>query len=485
MSPIKSLRTLCRLILTVAYMLSLDHLAAAQFETRSFEPTVQAPWGALVADFNHDGKLDLAVTTCNSADQVGIMLGNGDGTFQPPVSYNVEACPGVPVAGDFNGDGNLDLAVAIYKQNGQFNALAVLLGNGDGTFRNPSYVPTPPFPYFVQVGDFNNDGILDLLTIEPSPNVLSVSLGNGDGTFQPYIESPIPLRDYAIAVGDFNNDGRLDVAGTFEFGSASSVQIMLGNGNGTFTYSQSYLVPDPAAITAARLTASNNVDLVVANDSAVVANGISVLLGNGDGTFQPAVNYPTASPTWVAVGDLDGDGVPDIAVANIFALNSLYESSVSVLKGNGDGTFQPGISYRTGQQTRFVGLGDLNGDRKVDIVAPSYQLDNVFVLLNSGVVSFSPSTPLNFKKQAVGTTSNPQTVTLTNTGTTALKIASMKASTEFAVTSTCGSSVAAGANCTISATFSPTKKGAVQGTISIIDSASSKPQVIELLGTGT
>jgi len=101
------------------------------------------------------------------------------------------------------------------------------------------------------------------------------------------------------------------------------------------------------------------------------------------------------------------------------------------------------------------------------------------------VVSFSPTTPLNFEKEAVGKTSAPQTVTLTNTGSAELKIQSMKASAEFAVTSTCGARVAPGAECTISATFSPTKQGAQQGTISIIDNASSKPQVIELLGTGT
>jgi hypothetical protein len=101
------------------------------------------------------------------------------------------------------------------------------------------------------------------------------------------------------------------------------------------------------------------------------------------------------------------------------------------------------------------------------------------------VASFSPTTPLNFGKQDVGITSAPQTVTLTNRGSTELKIQSIKASAEFAVTSTCGARVAPGANCKISATFSPTKQGAAQGTISIIDNASTKPQVIELLGTGT
>jgi hypothetical protein len=130
-------------------------------------------------------------------------------------------------------------------------------------------------------------------------------------------------------------------------------------------------------------------------------------------------------------------------------------------------------------------FGGVNGDHKPDLVLLDLDALSVIAMLNTGVVTFSPTTPLNFKKQAVGKTGAPQTVKLTNTGATELKIQSMKASAEFAMKSTCGDRVAPGAKCTISATFSPTKQGAQQGTISIIDNASSKPQVIELLGTGT
>jgi hypothetical protein len=138
-----------------------------------------------------------------------------------------------------------------------------------------------------------------------------------------------------------------------------------------------------------------------------------------------------------------------------------------------------------GEETRFVGVGDFNGDHQVDIVAPSYNLDDVFVLLNTGVVKFFPTSPLTFKPQTVGTTSPPQTVTLTNTGVKALKILSMKVQGQFDMTSTCGSSLAAGANCSISVTFSPKTQGAKTGIVAVDDSASSKPQVIELSGTGT
>ncbi len=119
------------------------------------------------------------------------------------------------------------------------------------------------------------------------------------------------------------------------------------------------------------------------------------------------------------------------------------------------------------------------------MVAGNYLGNSVVTLLNTGAVTFSPTTPLNFKKQAAGTTSQPQKVKLTNTGKTELKISAMKATGQFGMSSTCGESVAAGATCTISVTFSPKTQGVTSGTVMIEDSASSKPQVIELAGTGT
>jgi Abnormal spindle-like microcephaly-assoc'd, ASPM-SPD-2-Hydin/FG-GAP-like repeat len=188
---------------------------------------------------------------------------------------------------------------------------------------------------------------------------------------------------------------------------------------------------------------------------------------------------PANAPIWVTAADLNGDGKQDLVGANI-----LFPTGVTVVMGNGDGTFQPPILYPDGDLNRFVAVGDFNGDRRPDIVVPEYGAGNVTVLLNTGVVSFSPTTPLSFKKQKTGTTSAPQSVTLTNTGKTALKISSMKATGQFGMTSTCGSSVAAKANCTISVKFSPKSKGAKSGTVTINDSASSKPMVIELSGTG-
>jgi hypothetical protein len=143
------------------------------------------------------------------------------------------------------------------------------------------------------------------------------------------------------------------------------------------------------------------------------------------------------------------------------------------------------VSYSLGNETAAQASGDFNGDHKTDVVVADFLGNSVITLLNTGVVNFSPTTPLDFSKQATGTTSVPQTVTLTNTGAEALHIASMVVKGQFQMTSTCGASVAAGGYCEISVTFSPQSKGAKSGTVILEDSASSKPQVIELAGTGT
>ena len=239
---------------------------------------------------------------------------------------------------------------------------------------------------------------------------------------------------------------------------------------------------DPQAITAADLTRDGKLDLVVANNA---TSSISVLSGNGDGSFQPPVNYPTDFPIWVAVADFNGDGKPDIVVANFLTLNDINKSTLSVFVGNGDGTFQGGVTYPVSREPRFVAVGDFDGDHKLDVAAAGYRFDNLSVLLNTGVVSFSPTAPIVFARQLEGTSSAPQTVTLTNTGTQALKISSMEVQGQFGVSSDCGSSVAPGARCTINATFTPLSIGSKVGTILIRDSASTQPQVIELAGTGT
>jgi hypothetical protein len=180
------------------------------------------------------------------------------------------------------------------------------------------------------------------------------------------------------------------------------------------------------------------------------------------------------------VTDFNGDGVPDLAVSSGFDI-----SGVSVFLGNGDGTFQGSSFYPTARVSGPLATGDFNGDRKPDIIAGDVDGELAFLLLNTGAVAFSPTTPPTFKSQSIGTTSVPKKVKLSNSSKTALKISSMKASAQFGASSTCGAKVAPGGACAISVTFSPTSTGTKSGTVTTLDSASSKPQVIELSGAGT
>jgi len=466
-------------IMFATFALAFSSPTLAQFETRGTSPVLTEPYSIAIGDFNHDGKLDMAVASVyNGITQVSVLLGNGDGSFKPATYYSAGSSPDSIVAADFNKDGNLDLAVG--DSVGSSN-IAILLGNGDGTFQAPKFFSVPYAPTYVAVGDFNNDHKLDLVVTDKQ--YVSVLLGNGDGTFQAAINTKPSYDPLALGVGNFNSDGNLDVVvGQVSLG-VTQVQVLLGNGDGTFGLGQAFPVGDgPSSIAVGDFRRIGRQDLAVACSS---ATGVDVLLGNGDGTFKPAVTYPDPSAFWVVISDLNGDGKLDLAVAN-FNLTQHYPSAaVSTLLGNGDGTFQPAILYPAGKIDTFVGVGDFNSDEKNDLAVVDEYSNDVVVLLNTGVVTFSPTTPLNFKKVTVGTTSPPQTVTLTNTGKSALAISAMKAAGQFGMTSTCGTSVAPGANCAINVTFSPQTKGPKSGTVTIRDSASSKPQVIELSGTGT
>ncbi|HVI08979.1 MAG TPA: FG-GAP-like repeat-containing protein [Candidatus Binatia bacterium] len=455
-------------------------VAWAQFETRFSVPALQSPNAIALGDFNHDGRLDLAVATSLDATRISVALGNGDGTFQPAISYASGPLPDSIAAAVFNGDGNLDLVVTDY---GTSNNIGILLGNGDGTFRSPSFFTATATPTYVSVGDFNNDHKLDLLTIN-NPYV-SVMLGNGDGTFQAPINFTPTHAPSAIGIGDFNHDGKLDLAVGEQYFTTSQVEIYLGNGDGTFQPGGSYATSvNPESIVAADFRNNGKIDLAVACNGGI---GVSVLLGNGDGTFQNAVSYATPSAFWVAAADLNGDGKLDLAVANFNVGGAGHPpaSEASVLLGNGDGTFQAAVNYPTGKEGTYIAVGDFNGDKMPDLAVTDPLGNDVAVLLNTGVASFSPTSPLSYGPQLLGTKSAAQTVTLKNTRATALSISSISVQGEFGLSQTCGKSVAAGASCDITVRSEPATEGNLTGTVTLHVSASSKPQVIELFGAGT
>ena len=446
--------------------------AWAQFETRATNPFPEGAYSIATGDFNHDGKLDVVMTVING---FAVALGNGDGTFQKAVFYPTPLSYSLAVA-DFNKDGNLDIVVANQVTPA---TVGVYLGNGDGTFNTQPVVSGTTSPnYFVAVGDFNGDGKPDIVVLDP-PHI-SVLLGNGDGTFGPPSDNDSFLVAVWLAVADFNHDSKPDVVVTGKFATSYTIGVLLGNGDGTLqnaiTQSAEFV---PGTVAAGDLNGDGNMDAVLGYD----LDGIAVFMGNGDGTLQPPVTYNTTGLGGgdVVVYDFNRDHKLDVAVPSSLGTNGAV--GVDVFWGNGDGTLQPAQLFESSVSGLPV-VGDLNGDRSPDLLLGNF-LYGVGTMLNTGVVSFSPTTALTFLAQLINTKSAPQTVTLTNTGKSPLSISSINVSGPFKASNTCGGSLAAGAKCTISGLFQPTTTGSLTGLVTLVDSASSKPQYIELLGAGT
>ena len=315
------------LVLSAVLLLSFAAHALAQFETRASVPVLSSPYSVALGDFNRDGKLDLAVVAFSSG-KVAVLLGNGDGTFRPPTYYDAVASS--IASADLRNNGVLDLLLT----DNLSNNLQVLLGNGDGTFGASAFYPTPDFPNLIAVGDFNGDHKVDVLTVDQSGfcPCISVLFGNGDGTFQePPINTMPPDAAVGIGLGDFNRDGKLDLVTVGQFGSASEAGVLLGNGDGTFQAARNFGAgTNPISVAVGDFNGDGRPDLAVANYG---SDSVSVLTGNGDGTFQAALNYGAGSnPYSVAVGDFNGDGKPDLAVADFHAFTG--SGSVTVLINN-------------------------------------------------------------------------------------------------------------------------------------------------------
>ncbi len=342
------------------------------------------------ADLNGDANLD--VVAANGNDGVSVLLENGDGTLQVKQDYATDFGAISVAIADVNGDGSLDLVTAdpVRKNVG------VLLGNGDGTFQSGSVCSLGSSPQFVTIADVNNDGKPDLITTNDLPaQGVSVLLGNGDGTFLPEINTALAGFAYTAVVVDLNGDGKADLAAPI-FGS-NIVSVLLGNGDGTF-HAQftdlnsngtrdtgEPLIPDPAtgsgptSLVLQDVDSDGVLDILTANNAA----SVSILLGNGDGTFQSKQDLSTgAIPVALLVTDLSGDGKPDIVTANPDA------GSLGVRVGIGDGTFLPRVDFPTGglngTPSQILAAADLNGDTKPDLITVDFNLQSVSVLLRSG-----------------------------------------------------------------------------------------------------
>ncbi len=492
--------------------------------------------GIATGDFNGDGRVDLAVSNAASVSNspgsfVSVLLGKGDGRFPAHADFAAGNAPFGIAAGDFDRDGNPDLAVA----NRADNTVSVLLGNGNGTFKGHVDYAVGPNPVFVVVGDVNRDGKPDLIVVNSncfSPpcatsGSVSILLGNGDGTFQAHVDYSVVGNPSSATSSDFNRDGELDLA-VADANFPGMVSVLLGKGDGTFQSHIEYgTASGPTSVVSGDFNGDGKPDLAVASTGGF-SGAVSVLLGNGDGTFQPHIEYPTnhTGAVLVAAADLNGDGHQDLAVVNgdgstwVFLGNGdgtfsqrlatytaafqpssmgtgdfngdgrvdlivsdLFDDTVSILLGNGDGTFQNRTQYAPTGGGGPIGLvaADFNGDGGLDFATASSLAVSVFV--NNPVIALFP-TDVSFGNQALGCESGKHLVLVSNPGGSPWNIDSISAAGDFNQTSACDARIVPSKNCVIDITFKPTALGIRTGLVTITDTVSGSPQSVSLTGHG-
>lgn len=371
------------------------------------DPTGTGPVAAVMGDLNGDGRTDLVVAN-RTAGTISVMLGNGNGSLQNKVDYTVGATPNGLVLGDFNSDGKLDVATANFGA----GTVSILLGNGDGTFRPKTDFAVGATPVSLATADFNGDGKLDLAVAAENTLNDSVSIlrGVGDGTFLTPVNlvtdsaprNVLPLQSPStIAIGDFNGDGKADIVMVNNkdvpaFGRApaqnppGTASVLLGNGDTTFQAPRKFALgvsPDP--VVTGDFNGDGRLDFAVANR---LSGSVSVYSGTGDGNFPTRTDYLAGpDPMALVASDLNGDGHTDLAVTDPFT--GFTSDMVTILSGQLGGGFQTTANYIAAPFVGLLATGDLNGDGRPDLVSGSSNQNEVTPWLNNGVGAF-PAFPL-------------------------------------------------------------------------------------------
>jgi hypothetical protein len=376
------IRTLRALLLALA-MLSVgaSDATAGQFKRAVYYHAGQAPYQVIATQLTNSGNLDLVMADYLS-NQIVVLLGKGDGTFQKPMVFSVPAPIGLAV-GDLNGDGNGDLVVVESGGTGA-GALAVFLGHGDGTFSFNASYQLGSEAGFVTVADFDGDGKLDVAETDAgngSEGVLRVFRGTGKGTLLKPTVYKIPDTPGALAAADLNGDHHPDLA-VVQY-ATGSVGVLINDGTGHFKKPVTYNAGggEVEDVKIADLRNNGDQDLVIAN----LSQGMVVLLNKGNGTFgKPAIYRPCAGkcyagPKECAVADFNLDGKLDVACsANIEDSYFFY--------GKGDGTFGTAIATADtikNQGGFSIASGDFNNDKAPDLAIPIEQYGKVAILLNT------------------------------------------------------------------------------------------------------
>ncbi len=331
----------------------------------------------LEADINGDGNPDLVGA---STSGVEVLLGNGDGTFQAPVLYPAKSKPTSIALADFNGDGHLDLAV----QRAFGDAVVLLLGKGDGTFTGEKPLALGFEPMRLEAGDFNGDGRADLafLANKGGPLEIAVLFGNGDGTFQaPVIASSTVSGLVSLSVADFNGDGRDDIVSGFD-AATGDILLLSGQSDGTFKTREivADLLPSPAMVEAADVNGDGKPDIIAAyGGSSDEGHAFGVLLNNADGTFRQVPGPATTGGIQaIAVSDVTGDGNPDI-------LDLESGGFLTLIPGLGGGAFlnSPTLPVVSIGITDVL-AADFNGDGKADLVTANPKTGVIAIRLSTG-----------------------------------------------------------------------------------------------------
>jgi hypothetical protein len=380
---VRSRATCLRIGSITGAFLTLTPLAFGQ----TFAPAVSYnagnnanPLGLAVADVNGDGKRDI-ITANNGSSMVGVLLGNGTGTFQAvtTTSAGSGSQPYSLVVADVNADGKPDVLTANYGT----SSVGVLLGTGTGTFAPAVAYSTGSGsqPFDLAVADVNGDGKLDIISANTFTYEVGVLLGTGAGTFAAVVPySTGPNSPTKVAIGDVNADGKPDIVAAV----SGAVGVLLGTGTGTGTFQAISTTPlsnSPRKLALADVNADGRLDVVTVSDNG--SGFVSVLQGTGTGTFAAAVNYAMSSNSFsngVAVTDVSGDGKPDVLTANP------GNYTVGVLKNNGTGTFAAVQTFSAGSSGSMpyeVTAADVNGDSKPDILTANVSTNTVSVLLNT------------------------------------------------------------------------------------------------------
>jgi len=345
------------------------------------------PNTVVIADFDGDGRDDLAVATDDPQRPVMIMPGRGDGTFStvsadaPAIDAGTSPAPdalsvfyrgNTLAAGDFNGDGLADIVRIA------FTNLYVQISQGGGRLGPPIPFTAGNTPFGVAAGDLNGDGRADVVVANEGSRNISVRLALDDGTLGPEQRFAAGSNPTNVVIDDFNADGRPDLAVSDEGDNA--VSVLIGHGDGTFNAQVQFDVGIfPSGLASGDFDGDGHKDLVTTNEG---DNDVSVLLGMGDGTFRDERHFGVGSgPHSVVVRDFDLDGRPDIAVANLAGAQFYYQGNFSVLSGRGDGSFGPEMRFRAGASPMSVATGDFNGDGRSDLVLANYREGDVIVKL--------------------------------------------------------------------------------------------------------